>query len=237
MSNTILITGASSGVGYQTALKLAVENNIVIAVARNKSKLKQLHADATKKNPKAKLHLIAFDLSSDYSKSLMEELYKLNINHIDCLINNAGLLISKPFDQLQLANFKEVYTVNVFAPAMLIQTLLPLLEKSVAPHIINISSMGGVQGSSKFLGLSAYSSSKSALITLTECLAVELAPRNIKVNCLALGAVNTEMLAAAFPGYEAPLSASQMAEWISWFALSGQHFFNGKIIPVSISNP
>ena len=132
---------------------------------------------------------------------------------------------------------QKVYEVNVFAPAMLIKVLLPLIEKSTEAHIVNISSMGGVQGSSKFIGLSAYSSSKGALITLTECLATELAHKNIKVNCLALGSVNTEMLATAFPGYEAPVSANKMAEWVSWFALNGHHFFNGKIIPVALSNP
>ncbi len=237
MSKTILITGASNGIGYQTALKLAVENNIVIAVARNKTKLKQLHVETIKQNPSAQLHLIAFDLSVDYRKSLLEELIKLKVVQLDCLINNAGLLINKPFEQLQLDDFKKVYDVNVFAPAMLIQTLLPLLEKSLNAHIVNISSMGGVQGSSKFAGLSAYSSSKGALITLTECLAMELVQKNIKVNCLALGGVNTEMLAAAFPGYEAPLSANQMAEFISWFTLNGHQFFNGKIISVAISTP
>ena len=237
MPQTILITGASNGIGYQTALKLAVENNIVIAVARNKTKLKQLHVETIRQNPNAQLHLIAFDLSADYRKSLLEELSKLKVVQLDCLINNAGLLINKPFEQLQLEDFKKVYDVNVFAPAILIQTVLPLLEKSENAHIVNISSMGGVQGSSKFAGLSAYSSSKGALITLTECLAMELASKNIKVNCLALGGVNTEMLAAAFPGYEAPLSAKQISEWIGWFALNGHQFFNGKIIPVAVSTP
>ena len=97
--------------------------------------------------------------------------------------------------------------------------------------------MGGFQGSTKFAGLSAYSSSKSALSGLTECLAEELKDRNIAVNCLALGAVQTEMLGKAFPGYKAPLSAAKMAEFICEFALTGQLFFNGKIIPVSSTTP
>lgn len=237
MSKIILITGASNGIGYQTALKLSVENHIVIAVARNKSKLHELNAEAKKQNANAKLYPVVFDLSSGDQNLLLDEIKKININTIDCLINNAGLLINKPFEQLQYSDFKNVYDVNVFAPAMLIQTLLPLLQQSTSAHIVNISSMGGVQGTSKYAGLSAYSSSKGAMITLTECMAMELAPKNIKVNCLALGGVNTEMLAGAFPGYEAPLSAAQMAEWVSWFALNGQKFFNGKTLPVALSNP
>ncbi len=237
MSKIILITGASNGIGFQTALKLAVESNIVIAVARNKSKLLDLSEEVSKQNNKSQLYPIVFDLSLADHDSLIDEIKKLNISSIDCLINNAGLLINKPFEQLLYSDFKNVYDVNVFGPAMLIQALLPLLQQSNNAHVVNISSMGGVQGSSKFVGLSAYSSSKGALITLTECLAMELAPKNIKVNCLALGSVNTEMLAEAFPGYEAPISAEQMAEWIGWFALNGQNFFNGKTLPVALSNP
>ena len=237
MSKIILITGASNGIGYQTALNLSAENHIVIAVARNNSKLQELSVEAKKQNPNAKLYPVAFDLSSAGQNLLLNEIKKINITSIDCLINNAGVLINKPFEQLLYDDFKSVYDVNVFAPAMLIQTLLPMLEQSNSAHIVNISSIGGVQGSSKYLGLSAYSSSKGALNTLTECLAIELSPKNIKVNCLALGSVNTEMLAAAFPGYEASVSAKKMAEWVSWFALNGHHFFNGKIIPVALNNP
>ena len=220
MSRIILITGASNGIGYQTALKLAVENNIVIALARNKKKLDELHIDVMKQNSRAQLHILPFDLSANDFSPLTDELNKLKITKLDCLINNAGILINKPFEQLQLNDFQKVYEVNVFAPAMLIKVLLPYLEQSSDAHIVNISSMGGVQGSSKFIGLSAYSSSKGALVTLTECLAMEFAHKNIKVNCLALGSVNTEMLAAAFPGYEAPVSAKQMAAWVSWFVLN-----------------
>lgn len=237
MSSIILITGASSGIGYHTALKLAVDNNIVIAVARNEEKLDLLRAEAVKQNAGSKLYPVALDLATMNYELLLNKLDDLAIRHLDCLINNAGLLINKPFEHLLLSDFKAMYDVNVFAPALLIQSVLPLLDKSKSAHIINISSMGGVQGASKFVGLSGYSSGKAALIGLTECLATELSSKNIKINCLALGAVNTEMLSQAFPGYEAPTSAQEMAQYISWFALNGPNYFNGKIIPVSVSNP
>jgi 3-oxoacyl-[acyl-carrier protein] reductase len=97
--------------------------------------------------------------------------------------------------------------------------------------------MGGIQGSSKFPGLAAYSSSKGALITLTEMLAEEYKESNISFNALALGAVQTEMLAEAFPGYQASTTAREMARFIADFALNGHQFFNGKVLPVAHSTP
>jgi NAD(P)-dependent dehydrogenase (short-subunit alcohol dehydrogenase family) len=124
---------------------------------------------------------------------------------------------------------------NFIGPASVIRTVIPFMTNE--SHIVNISSMGGYQGSSKYPGLSYYSASKAALACLSECLAVEFTGSGIKVNCLALGAVQTEMLEEAFPGYKAPVTASEMAEYISWFALNGHKYFNGKIIPVAVNNP
>lgn len=97
--------------------------------------------------------------------------------------------------------------------------------------------MGGHESTSKFSGLSAYSASKAALANLTECLAEEWKTEGISVNCLMLGAVNTEMLGEAFPGYQAPLNAVEMADFICDFSLKGNTFFNGKLLPVSLSTP
>ena len=103
--------------------------------------------------------------------------------------------------------------------------------------MVNISSMGGVQGSVKFPGLSAYSSSKGGLITLTELLAEEFKESGPAFNVIALGAVQTEMLEEAFPGYQAPISAGQMASYILEFALTGQKFYNGKVLPIASTTP
>ena len=97
--------------------------------------------------------------------------------------------------------------------------------------------MGGIQGSSKFAGLAAYSSSKGAIITLSELLAEEYKEQGISFNVLALGSVNTEMLQEAFPGYEAPLSAGEMANYIFDFTLTGNKFYNGKVLSVASSTP
>jgi NAD(P)-dependent dehydrogenase (short-subunit alcohol dehydrogenase family) len=154
---------------------------------------------------------------------------------VDILVNNAGLLIHKPVIEFDETDIDNLFNMNVKSAFLLTQALLPLFSKQA--HIVNIGSMGGVQGSVKFPGLSLYSASKGALAILTECLALELKDRGVSVNCLALGSAQTEMLKKAFPGYKAPLSAVEMASFIADFALSGHMYFNGKILPVALSTP
>lgn len=230
----ILVTGASKGIGFEMVKRFSKNpNTLVIAVSRNTDALTKL---VKQKNTTSILPLKADITKDSDQKKIFRTIKSLNLG-LDVLINNAGQIVNKPFEKISAKELQSVYSTNVFAPFALIQTLLPLLNKKNKSHIVNISSMGGFQGSSKFPGLSAYSSSKSALSGLTECLAEELKDRNIAVNCLALGAVQTEMLGKAFPGYKAPLSAAKMAEFICEFALTGQHFFNGKILPVSSTTP
>src|SRR5690606_926308 len=150
---------------------------------------------------------------------------------VDVLINNAGKLLNRPFLNTTSGDFEEVYKVNVFGVANLTRTILPFMPKT--GHVVTISSMGGVQGSVKFPGLSAYSSSKGAVITLTELWAEEFKEMGPSFNVLALGAVQTEMLEEAFPGYKAPVSALEMADYIKNFALTGQKFYNGKLLQIS----
>ena len=176
-----------------------------------------------------------FDLARQYPDDQLSDGIKVYFKEVDILINNAGLLINKPFVELDEKDFDAMFNINVRSVFRLSRLLLPLFNRNA--HILNISSMGGVQGSAKFPGLSLYSSSKGALAILTECLAEELKDLDIKVNCLALGAVRTEMLEKAFPGYEAPLSAGEMGSYIADFALHGHKYFNGKILPVSVSTP
>lgn len=228
----IIITGASRGIGLETAALLAEnkQNNLLL-LSRNSDKL----AELSQKSEFDNIDYLTFDLLNPDEKQLTHKLEEWG--KLDVIINNAGMLINKPFEQLTSEDWKKVYGVNVFGPAELIKTCLPYLEKNGKGHIVNISSMGGFQGASKFPGLSAYSSSKAAISNLTECLAEEFKDKNIAVNCLALGAVQTEMLEEAFPGYQAPLSSAEMAEYLAYFAQNGQKFFNGKILPVALSTP
>ncbi len=230
----ILITGASKGIGFETVKQLAaMPGNLVIAVSRNTAPLVKLATDG---HTHSVLPLKADITNPLHRKKIAQTLRSLGLP-LDVLIHNAGEIVNKPFEKITEKELQSVYTTNVFAPFLLTQALLPFFNNRLRAHVVNISSMGGFQGSAKFPGLSAYSSSKSALSGLTECLAEELKNKNISVNCLAIGAVQTEMLQRAFPGYKAPLKPQQMATFVSDFALNGHRYFNGKIIPVSSTTP
>lgn len=227
----IIITGASRGIGYQTALLLCQQGHRVLALSRNEAALQGLQQEAG-----PALEYLCFDLANPDEEALAAKIAGLG-GQIDALINNAGLLLKQPFEELTAADWQLMMQANLFGPAHLIQLLRPYLEKSPRAHILNISSMGGFQGSSKFPGLLGYSTSKAALANLTECLAEEWKDKGISCNCLCLGAVQTEMLAEAFPGYQAPLTSERMAAFIAYFTLEGHFFYNGKILPVSVSTP
>lgn len=225
----IVVTGASRGIGFELVKQFLNAGHTVFCLTRNIEPLKDIaHSN---------LKSISTDLTSQDSMNAAVTFIKKQVAHIDCIINNAGSLVNKPYESISYDELQKVYQVNVFAPYYLTQQLLSILGKEKKSHVVNISSMGGFQGSEKFSGLSAYSSSKAAIAGLTECLAEELKDKNISVNCLAIGAVQTEMLAEAFPGYQAPLSPQQMAEYIFDFALKGYQYYNGKILPVSSSTP
>jgi NAD(P)-dependent dehydrogenase (short-subunit alcohol dehydrogenase family) len=222
----IIITGTSKGIGNQLAIQFAAAGHQVLALSRTVAENLLGNQNITS---------LSVDLSDENNLIEVQSFISNNWKKVDCIIHNAGVLINKPFAETTQNDFETVYKTNVFAVANLTRIALPFLQKG--SHVVAISSMGGVQGSSKFAGLSAYSSSKGALITLTELLAEEYKNEGISFNVLALGAVQTEMLAAAFPGYVAPLTADEMANYIMDFTLTGNKFYNGKILEVSNSTP
>lgn len=222
----IIITGTSRGIGFELALQFANEGHQVLAISRKTVKELIEHPNIT---------CLVVDLSEENGLNLITEFISQTWKNVDVLIHNAGCLVLKPFLQLSQADFEMVYKVNVFGVANLTRICLPFLKRG--SHVVSISSMGGVQGSSKFAGLAAYSSSKGAVITLSELLAEEYKEEGISFNVLALGAVQTEMLHEAFPGYIAPLSAKEMADYIYDFSLNGNKYYNGKVLQVSSSTP
>ncbi len=232
----IIITGASSGVGFEAVLELILSgNHKIIALARSQDNLTRLAEIAAGLNPDGVLYPIAFDIVHDDYDGLQQFINMHFDGRVDVLINNAGVLINKPFTELLETDFVEMLQSNYIGHVRIIQSLYKLMPKD--SHIVNIGSMGGFQGSAKFPGLSAYSASKAALHTLTECLAQEFAEFGIKVNCLALGSAQTEMLEKAFPGYESPVMAFEMGKYIADFALTGHKFYNGKVLPVAATTP
>ena len=224
----VIVTGASRGIGYYTALRFAEQGHQVLALARSNDKLKALKKEAS---AEGRIQILALDLARDIDVEAITSIF----DKVDVLINNAGALVNKPFSEITPQEMMTVYQANVFAPYFLVQKLLPYF--SADAHIINIGSVGGVNGTMKFPGLSAYSSSKAAASCLSECWQAEFADSDFTFNSLALGAVQTEMLEEAFPGYEAPLSPIQMSEYICRFALNDGQFVRGKTVLVSRSNP
>ncbi len=230
MSKIAIVTGASRGIGYKICKVLADEGHHAVAVARSENLLNKLEQTNDQF-----IHAIPTDLTDqDAVNDLIQDI-KSNFNGVDILINNAGALINKSFRDLTLDDWRSQLESNLISAVNITQKLLPLFNKNA--HIVNISSMGGFQGSAKFPGLAAYSVAKGALSILTECLAVELADENVKANALCLGAVQTEMLEKAFPGIEAPVSPEEMGDYITNFALNGSSFYNGRILPVALGNP
>jgi short-subunit dehydrogenase len=226
-----ILTGCSQGIGKALLIALLNNKHEVISISRSKTDLTSLLNVEL-----IKWHEILGDITDEKVHIQVDEILS-EWKALDGMINNAGLLINKPFEQLIYKDVKKSFDVNFYGPLKLTQTALPYLKKSKLAHHISIGSVGGVQGSLKFPGLSVYSSSKAALATLSECLAEEYKESPIHFNCLALGAVQTEMLAQAFPGYTAPYSPKQMAAFILNFIENSSPLMNGKIITVSASNP
>jgi NAD(P)-dependent dehydrogenase (short-subunit alcohol dehydrogenase family) len=222
----IIITGTSRGIGFQLALQFANAGHKVLALSRKTHHDLISHENIT---------CLSVDLSNEAELDQVNDFLSGTWKKVDAIVHNAGSLLLRPFSETTQHDFENIYKVNVFGVANLTRICLPYLQKG--SHVVTISSMGGVQGSLKFAGLAAYSSSKGAVITLSELLAEEYKEQGISFNVLALGSVQTEMLQEAFPGYQAPLSASEMANYIFDFTLTGNKYFNGKVLPVSSTNP
>ncbi|GAA4887888.1 SDR family oxidoreductase [Flaviramulus aquimarinus] len=227
MSRNVIITGTSRGIGFELVQLFAKTGHNVLALSRNDKPIQNLELE--------NVMCFSFDLSHENAYVEVENFIKENWQQVDILINNAGALLNKPFSETTINDFETVYKTNVFGVSELTRTVLPFMKKD--SHVVTISSMGGVQGSLKFPGLAAYSSSKAAVITLTELWAEEYKELGTSFNVLALGAVQTEMLEEAFPGYQAPITALEMAEYILDFSLNGNTYYNGKLLQVSNSTP
>ena len=222
----IIITGTSRGIGYELALQFANAGHNVLAISRKTPQALIDHQN---------ISCLSVDLSDESQLDKVVTFLSSTWKNVDAIIHNAGSLLLKPFSETTQKDFEDIYKVNVFAVANLTRICIPYLHKG--SHVVTISSMGGIQGSLKFAGLAAYSSSKGAVITLSELLAEEYKDKGIAFNVLALGSVQTEMLAEAFPGYQAPIQANEMADYIYNFTLTGNKYFNGKVLQVSSTNP
>ncbi len=236
IKKVIAVTGVSRGIGREIFLQCAADPEIiVVGVSRNQEQLDQLSSECTEAGS-GDFHLFGFDITNETLNEDLREHLK-SLGQIDVLIHNAGALVNKPFQEITYEDWLKCYRTNVYGPFRYTQLLMPWLMKSPQAHIVNIGSMGGIQGSAKFPGLSAYSSSKAALIGWGECLAEELKEKNIRVNTVNLGSVQTEMLAEAFPGFKAAHGPTEVAKWLIEFGLNSGALINGKSVQLSDSTP
>lgn len=227
MSKNVIITGTSRGIGFELVKLFANAGHNVLALSRNAKPVQELsHSNIT---------TFSCDLCADDDYIKVVDYISNEWDRVDILINNAGMLLNKPFAETTMSDFENVYKTNVYGVSEMTRVVLPFMKED--SHVVTISSMGGIQGSIKFPGLAAYSSSKGAVITLTELLAEEYKETGPQFNVLAIGAVQTEMLKEAFPDYQAPTTAREMATYITDFALTGNNYYNGKVLQVSNSTP
>jgi NAD(P)-dependent dehydrogenase (short-subunit alcohol dehydrogenase family) len=229
----IIVNGGSRGIGREVVMNLSSDkDNQILVTGRDEGRLKELQKECLNEN----VSYLRMDISKlDKDIQTVKEQIFTRFSKVDILINIAGHLVVRDFLKISDQEAHDMMETNFFGQASLIRLLVPLMP--AGSHIVNFSSMGGFQGSTKYRGLSYYSASKAALSCLTECLAIELNEAGISVNCLALGSVQTEMFENAFPGAKAPLNPKKMAEFISYFALNGNKYFNGKVLPVAVNNP
>jgi NAD(P)-dependent dehydrogenase (short-subunit alcohol dehydrogenase family) len=220
---TVLITGAGKGIGFET-VKAFLNDPLyqVIATSRNTTLLEQINHPC--------LHIVQGDLIDHYQE-VLNQVLEIS-GHMHIIINNAAAILNKAIVETTNEEIDRVMQTNFTVPYKLIRDVSKILAPGA--HIVNISSMSGFQGSKKFKGLSVYSASKAALAALSECVAEEWRDRNIACNCLALGAVDTEMIRISIPGINPEVKAEQMATYICEFAKTGHLLCNGQVLPVTL---
>lgn len=233
-NDLVIVTGASKGIGRATVKALVGQHGAhVLAVSRDATSLGTLREECS--SAPGTLDIAAIDLSTPtYVEDVISAVRGRKVR---ALVHNAGHLLNRPIGGHTAEDLDHVFHVNVVAPLLLSQALANALTGDTPGHIVHISSMGGFQDSAKFPGLVGYSASKAALACVAQCLAEEFKDKGIRSNCLALGSVDTDMLRAAFPDFQAPTTADEMGAFVAEFALRGHKLFNGKVLPVASTTP
>lgn len=228
MKERIIVTGASRGIGRALVEELKMRGEEVISISRGEGPQCTYEDDEWK---------VMFDWQS-YNQliPLFKSVFDEGLR-VKGVVNNAGVLKKASLLDVGLSEFEEHNRVNVWNPLMLFKALYREGYFTSDAHIVNIGSMGGIQGASKFPGLFSYGGSKSLLAALTESLDAEFGAEGLSFNYLALGAVNTEMLKEAFPGYFSQVTPENMAKFIASFLLESGSLMSGKLIQVAKSDP
>ncbi len=190
-----IITGGGGGIGRATAQALAREGaKIALCGGNNIEKLAKTE-DIVKECGTEVFTLPGNLTEPDFLGNCIDK-FANHFGQIDILINNAGLALNKPFEETTQKDFDEIFNVNVKAPFVLCQKVLPYLRKSDHAAIINISSVVGHKG---YINQAAYAASKHAVLGFSKSLANEVYTQNIRVHTICPGGVYTDMVKVARP--------------------------------------
>jgi len=224
---TAIVTGASSGIGLRTADRLAEAGARVVLFARSREEIERVAGAAPDQ-----MHAVTGDLTDE---SDIERLFAETAERFgpcDILVNNAGALTVRPLVRLSTEEWDRVFAVNVRAVFLTCRFALASMIERKRGAIVNVASISGVQGSSKFPGVTSYCASKGAVISLTEALAAEVKSHGIRVNAVSPGSVDTPMLRKANPLAKPDMTPDEVAEVILFLASDRSRPINGQNIHV-----
>jgi NAD(P)-dependent dehydrogenase (short-subunit alcohol dehydrogenase family) len=225
-----IITGAGRGVGRATARRFAREGAQVVLFSRTAGPLGETAAEIARTGGHA-LSIVG-DVSREEDVHALFQQAMETYGRADILVNCAGIVIVRPFVEMDAATWDRVTGVNLRGTFLCCLEAFRIMAAQQSGVIINLSSLSGVKGVEKFPGLSAYNVSKSGVASLTEILAVEGKPYNIRVCCVSPGAVDTEMLRQAAPHLKAGMTADDLAEILLFLADDTGRMLSGSNIEI-----
>src|SRR5581483_10277391 len=221
-----IITGAGRGVGRATARLFAREGARVVLFSRTHSQVEQAAAEIVQAGGHALA--VAGDVSREEDVLALFQRVKETYGRVDVLVNAAGIVAVRPFVEMDTATWDQVIGINLRGTFLCCREAFRLMAAQQRGVIINLSSLSGVKGVEKFPGLSAYNVSKSGVAGLTEILAVEGKPYNIRVCAVSPGAIDTEMLRQAAPHLKAGMTPDDLAEILLFLADDSGRMFSGS---------
>ena len=214
-----IITGAGRGVGRATAQLFAREGARVVLFSRTRAQLEETALEIVRAGGQMGDSLaVVGDVSQEDDVQRLFEQVKEMYGRVDILVNCAGIVAVRPFVDMDVATWDNVIGVNLRGTFLCCREAFQVMTAQQEGVIINLSSLSGVKGVEKFPGLSAYNVSKAGVAGLTEILAFEGKPHNIRVCAVSPGAVDTEMLRQAAPHLKAGMTPEDMAEILLFLA-------------------
>ncbi len=225
-----IVTGAGRGIGRATALRFARAGARLALFGRTRETLDETAAQI--RNAGGEALTLQGDVAREEDVQALFQRVHTGYGRVDILINCAGVVAAKPFAEMDVETWDHVLGVNLRGTFLCCQQAFGMMAQQGGGVILNISSLSGVKGVEKFPGLSAYNVSKAGVASLTEILAVEGRPHNIRVAAVSPGAVDTEMLRQAAPHLRAGMTPEEMAEILFFMADDSGRVLSGTNLEI-----